>query len=193
MHLLLSGDDEQILVGNFMGDFVKGRLDDRLPARIRQGVKLHRRIDSFAAGDPDFRRSRQRIAPEFGLFRGVLVDIFYDHILAASWDEFASEPRDRFLLRARWATERHRCHLPAELQRLVPFIYAELLPSYGSLSGIAAALVRMSRRIGHPNPLLGAERELLRLRAELETDFRRFLPVIGNFTEDWLRNPGNFL
>ena len=47
-HMLLSGTDDQILVGNFMGDFVKGPLLERFPERIRRGITLHRRIDSFA-------------------------------------------------------------------------------------------------------------------------------------------------
>ena len=47
-HMLLSGNDEQLLVGNFIGDFVKGPLQERFEPRIRQGVMLHRQIDSYA-------------------------------------------------------------------------------------------------------------------------------------------------
>jgi acyl carrier protein phosphodiesterase len=53
--MLLSGDDEQLLTGNFMGDFVKGALNDRFPSRIRQGITLHRRIDSFAGRNEIFK------------------------------------------------------------------------------------------------------------------------------------------
>ena len=52
-HMLLSGNDEQLLVGNFMGDFVKGPLQERFEPRIRQGVMLHRKIDSYDDGQID--------------------------------------------------------------------------------------------------------------------------------------------
>jgi len=56
--MFLSGDDPELLVGNFMGDFVKGPLGDAYPTRIRQGLVLHRKIDSFAHNDTDFQASR---------------------------------------------------------------------------------------------------------------------------------------
>ncbi|MGA2151478.1 MAG: DUF479 domain-containing protein, partial [Geobacteraceae bacterium] len=46
-HLYLSGDDPELLVGNLLGDFVKGRLSGNFPDGIERGIELHRRIDSF--------------------------------------------------------------------------------------------------------------------------------------------------
>ncbi len=84
-HLALSGNRAEIMVGNLMGDFVKGRLDGRFPAGIQFGLELHRRIDRFAEDSEHFIRSRHRIDGRFGLFRGALVDLFYDHFLARNW------------------------------------------------------------------------------------------------------------
>ena len=182
VHMLLSGADEQLLVGNFMGDFVKGRLGDRFPEGIRRGVELHRRIDTFASQNRLFSCSRQRISPDYGLYRGVLVDLFYDHLLAAEWDQWSDEPFDRFLTRARRAAERQRSFIPAEMQRVLPVIFDELLPSYRSIEGIAAALGRMSRRISRPNPLNGGEAELVCHREGFAADFRQFMPELRAFT-----------
>ena len=185
-HMLLSGEDDQILVGNFMGDFVKGPLVGRFPERIRQGVLLHRRIDSFATRDDLFQQSRRRLDPQYGLYRGVLVDLFYDHFLVAEWPNWSDEPFEQYLVRTRLIIERQRAELPERLQNLVPVIFEELLPSYGEVSGIGVALERMSRRVTRVNPLAGGEVELLRHYDELHTDFRGFMPLVRRFAADFV-------
>lgn len=175
-HMVLSGDDHQLLVGNFMGDFVKGPLEDRFSPGIRRGVMLHRRIDSHAETDPHFRTSRQRLAPVYGLYRGVLVDLFYDYFLVNSWQQWCDEPLDAYLTRTRGIIEANRDSLPLAMHRLVPVIFEELLPSYGSVAGIGTALSRISRRLQRSNPLAGGEGELLRHHDGLYEDFQAFTP-----------------
>jgi acyl carrier protein phosphodiesterase len=184
--MLLSGGDDQILVGNFMGDFVKGPLGGRFPERIRQGVTLHRRIDSFAGSDELFQCSRRRLDPHYGLYRGVLVDLFYDHFLVVEWSNWSGEPFDRYLDRTRSIIERYQAELPERMQKLVPVIFEELLPSYGEVSGIGKALERMSRRVARTNPLAGGEAELLRHYLDLRADFRGFMQLVRRFAEDFI-------
>jgi acyl carrier protein phosphodiesterase len=189
-HMLLSGRDDQLLVGNFMGDFVKGPLQERFAPRIRQGVMLHRRIDSYAEGHPLFRQSRQRLAPAYGLYRGVLVDLFYDHFLINDWDAWCDEPFADWLARTRAVVESYHTSLPEEMQRLVPVIFDELLPSYVTVEGIGRALHRISRRISRPNPLSGGEEELRRHHDGLRSDFLAFMPEITRFADE-LINPSS--
>ncbi len=181
LHMLLSGDDDQLLVGNFMGDFVKGLLQDRFPHRIRQGVQLHRQIDLFAERNPHFRQSRQRLDPAYGLYRGVLVDLFYDYFLVNDWGNWCEEPFAAYLARTLVVVERHRYDLPTEMQRLVPIIFDELLPTYGTIEGIDAALGRLARRIRRPNPLASGVAELRQHHDLLHVDFRAFMPEISHF------------
>ena len=185
-HMLLSGADDQILLGNFMGDFVKGPLGDRFPERIRLGVMLHRRIDSFASRADLFQLSRRRLEPKYGLYRGVLVDLFYDHFLVAEWHDWSDEPFDRYLARSRSIIEQYRAELPERLQKLVPVIFEELLPSYGKVNGIGSALERMSRRVTRANPLAGGEAELMRHYDDLRSDFRGFMPLVRRFAADFV-------
>lgn len=186
-HLYLSGDDPGILVGNFMGDFVKGRVGDEYPIPVRQGIVLHRRIDSFAQNHPLFRRSRQRLAPSNRHYRGVMVDLFYDHYLALEWDDWSNEPLEEWLARVREVIERYITLLPGRLPVILPLIFDELLPSYREIEGIGHALERMSGRIRHPNPLAGGEAELARNYAGLRDDFRQFLPDARRFVRDFLK------
>jgi acyl carrier protein phosphodiesterase len=185
-HMLLSGSDEQTLVGNFMGDFVKGPLADRFPARIRHGLTLHRRIDSFASRDGHFQRSRLRLHPHYGLYRGVLIDLFYDHFLVREWDHWSNEPFDEYLARTRSIIDVHRIELPERMQSLVPIIFEELLPSYGQVEGIGRALERMSLRVTRTNPLAGGEEQLQRHYDDLRADFRGFMPKVQRFADDFI-------
>jgi acyl carrier protein phosphodiesterase len=186
VHLYLSGDDPEVLVGNFMGDFVKGRMNDSTPHPFRDGIVLHRRIDTFAQQHPLFRQSRLRLAPRYGLYRGAMVDLFYDHFLAGGWEAWSDESLDIWLARIHGIVESHRSSLPERLQGLVPIIFGELLPSYREVAGIGRALERMARRVKRPNPLAGGEGELVSHYAGLEDDFQSFLPAAREFVRDYL-------
>ena len=186
VHLYLSGNDPEILAGNFMGDFVKGRLNDSSPHPFQDGIVLHRRIDTFAQHHPRFRQSWQRLAPRYGLYRGAMVDLFYDHFLARGWEAWSYEPLEIWLARKQEIVESHSSSLPERLQGLVPIIFGELLPSYREVEGIGLALERMARRVKRPNPLAGGEEELVSHYMGLQDDFQSFLPAAREFA-------GNFL
>jgi acyl carrier protein phosphodiesterase len=186
-HLYLSGDDPDILTGNFMGDFVKGPLNDRYPSRLRRGIELHRRIDSFAQHEPHFVRSRLRLDPAFGLYRGVLVDLFYDHFLAVGWQRFSAQLLALYLKKARRIIESRGDQLPPRLSGLVPVIFEDMIPSYLEVSGVGLALARMSRRLPRQNPLAEGGGELVRHYMALKEDFEGFLPQVAAFAEGFLQ------
>jgi len=181
-HIYLSGSDPELLVGNFMGDFVKGPLDDTYSPRIREGLMLHRKIDSFAQRHPAFQTSRLRLPAYYRLYRGILVDLYYDHFLAKEWDSWSEMLFADFLANARGIIENYLTVMPKQLQLFVPIIFNELLPSYESVSGIQSALERMARRVRRPNPLAEGGAELTRHYEGLKADFERFIVAAQHFT-----------
>ena len=182
-HLFLSNGASQLLVGNLMGDFVKGRLDGRLPPGIEQGIILHREIDSFAGQNRHFLRSKHRIDQSFGHYRGVLVDLFYDHFLAAHWEDYADVPYSVFISDAWRVVSDHREYLPDRLQRIMPLMFRIWLPSYREIGGIAAVLQRMSRfRLRRANRLGEGIEALIMHYGELYEDFRNFIPELIHST-----------
>jgi len=189
-HMYLSGDNPELLVGNFMGDFVKGLLDDFYPQRIRQGLVLHRRIDSFAQKNAAFQASRLRLPARYGLYRGVLVDLFYDHFLANEWDSWSGRPLGEYLVWARRIIEEHQALMPQRLQALIPVMFDELLPSYSSIAGIESALYRMSRRVKRANQLAEGGRELSLHYRELQADFGKFMITVNQFSRDFIESGG---
>lgn len=190
-HMYLSGDDPELLVGNFMGDFVKGPLGEAYAPRIRQGLMLHRKIDSFAQRDANFQASRLRLSTEYGLYRGILVDLFYDHFLAKEWDSWSHIPFPDYMAETRGIIEKHLAIMPPQLQEFVPIIFNELLPSYKSIAGTEAALQRMSRRIRRTNPLAEGAAELSRHYKALKLDFELFIIAAKHFSIGIIENGGD--
>jgi acyl carrier protein phosphodiesterase len=183
-HLRLSGDEPEMLVGNLMGDFVKGRLTGSFPPGIERGIGLHRRIDSFAEGNEKFRESKARLDPSFGLYRGVMVDLFYDHFLALHWDDYSPVQFDVFVAAAYRVMMEYEGVLPERLVRVLPVIFTELIPSYREVGGIERALGRMAARLGRANPLGEGTGELVRHYMGLEEDFRRFFPEAIDYVRE---------
>jgi acyl carrier protein phosphodiesterase len=184
--MYLSGCDPELLVGNFMGDFVKGSIGNAYAPRIALGLKLHRKIDCFAQNNLHFQTSRLRLAPRYGLYRGVLVDLFYDHFLAIEWTSWAKTPLSEYISSTRTIVESYLDIMPERLREFVPIIYTELLPSYAQISGIESALARMSRRVARANLLAEGGAELTIHYDELKADFGRFIIEAQRYSTEFI-------
>ncbi len=178
-HLYLAGPDPEARLGNLMGDFVKGPVPAELPAGLQRGIVLHRRIDSFTDGHPMFRRSRQRLSPEFRRYGGILIDVFYDHLLIRHWPDFHAQALDDFIEEVHQLLQRRLPDLPAAMQRSMRYLLAnDLLRSYGDPAGVARALAGLERRLSRPSNLAAAVTELEFNYPGLSTDFRQFFPEL---------------
>ncbi len=186
-HALLAGESPALVVGGVVGDWIKGPLPAGLPEDLARGVALHRAIDSFAETHPAFCASRARMSPARRRYAGVLVDIFYDHLLARDWARYRGDGLGSYcaLVYRQIADRRH--HLPDSSHRALDLMAAEdWLQSYGGLEGIADVLARMARRARQPNPLAGGEADFVAAAEGFERDFRDWLPDAQHFVADWL-------
>lgn len=182
-HLLLSPDNDMVRLGNLSGDFLRGVDEAALPAAMRRGVALHREIDRFTDAHPVVAASRARVRPPHRRFAGVLVDVFYDHLLACRWDEHAPVPLATFTRAAEAALAQHHALLPPALQQIAPAMAAEgWLGSYQTLAGVERALGRIQARMRRPAALAAAAHELRDQRPTFERDFQRFFPELQRHT-----------
>lgn len=150
-HLFLSGNDEQIMVGNFIGDYVKGKDLERFPGNIRKGIEMHRQIDVFTDSHPRFREAKSYFRTEFGLYSGIVIDFLYDHFLAKNWNEYSDFTLRTFAKLSHAVLLKNFRFLPARVQGFLPFlIQNRRLESYASVSGIAEALNIMSKYTSLP-------------------------------------------
>ena len=88
-HAYLSFNTSEILVGNMISDFVKGKKQYDYPPLVQKGIKLHRSIDDFTDTHPSTHAIRKYFQPVYGLYSGAFVDIVYDYFLANDEKEFA--------------------------------------------------------------------------------------------------------
>ena len=179
LYLAKSGDDD--LVGNLLGDFIKGPVEDA-PARYQAGIRLHRGIDSFTDDHLTVAASRGRIQGTRRRYAGIIVDMCYDHFLARDWEVRSEEPLDVFSARVYGLLTERRDHLPPRLARALPWMQREdWLGSYRDPAGIALALDRIGLRLKRGNALIGSGAELLSHYEGLGADFDSFFPDLEAF------------
>ncbi|NJK73646.1 MAG: DUF479 domain-containing protein [Richelia sp. CSU_2_1] len=181
-HLFLSAGTPESLIGNLLGDFVKGSTVNLYDGEIRKGIDLHRKVDSYTDSHVIVRSSKSLISPQRRRFAGVLVDVFYDHFLAKNWREYSEVPLSDFARCAYKILQDNRDILPESLQRVLPIIIArDLLSSYQEISEIASTLARMSARIKRINNLASGIEDLTVNYQQLESDFRAFFPDLISY------------
>lgn len=183
-HLYLAGPDPDDRIGNLMGDFVKGPIPEHLPLAWRQGIALHRRIDSFTDRHPLVLRSKRRLIPPFRRYGGIIIDLFYDHFLATQWEHYHDQALSDFADEINRLLERRIHALPVHMQRSMHYLLQyNLLYAYRDSDGIARALRGLASRLSRPSPLGEAIEQLHQHRTGLNEDFARFFPELIRFSE----------
>lgn len=184
-HIYLSGENEKLVVGNFIGDYVKGKSYLGFPENIQKGILLHRQIDTFTDNHPNFRKAKQFFIDEFGLYSGIVIDFFYDYFLALNWQLYSDVSLRTFSKKAHAILLSNYYHLPKKVQRFLPFlIQNRRLESYATVDGIQKSLEIMSRYTSLPEK---SEKAVKILNANfhfLEDNFTVFMREIIDFVEN---------
>jgi acyl carrier protein phosphodiesterase len=196
VHFLLAGDDEELRLGNVLGDFVKGRVErfahPGLTDRIRTGIQLHRAIDAYSDHHPAVIRSKRILAPEYGRLSGAIVDVFYDHVLARRWADHHHRPLPDYSQEV-YRTLRDNLHrLPDALHPLVHAMSrGDWLHGYSSQRGIDRALQGMAARRPVAAAIGTAGRRLADHFDRFAADFEEFMPDLRVRTEEFLAGREN--
>ena len=190
-HLYLSGDNHKIMLGNFIGDFVKGRnaLEQFDPEIIR-GIQLHRAIDEFTDSHPIVTVSKNRLRPKYRHYSGVIVDVFYDHFLARNWDTYHPDLLPDFADKAYGVIQSHDPILPKEVKFMMPYmIKGNWLVNYSYTEGIHRALSGMAKRTPYDSKMEQSVEDLKKNYAEFSQEFATFFPTLKQFATEFLQNP----
>jgi acyl carrier protein phosphodiesterase len=191
LHFLLARDDEELRLGSLLGDMVKGRVErfahPGVTPQLRTGIQLHRTIDSFSDQHPAVHRSKQRLAPRYGRLSGVLVDVFYDHVLARSWTAHHTAPLPAFTQDVYRTLQANLSRLPEAIHPLVGAMTRhDWLLSYASLDGIDRALRGMAHRMPIARGIAPAALDLEQHYDHFADDFATFFPELLAHTEAFL-------
>ncbi len=183
-HIYLSGESEEIILGNFIGDYVKGNKHKQYPERIAYGIMLHRSIDSFTDQHHDVKSCIDLLKPDYGRYAGIVVDIFFDHFLAANWNQYSVYSLRDFAKQAHAVFLSNFRLLPFKVKQFLPFlIQHKRLESYAQIENIRQVLEIMSRRTSLPAKADRAVHILTEEYSLLESLFRSFFEEMINYVE----------
>ncbi|MCS6822119.1 MAG: ACP phosphodiesterase [Microscillaceae bacterium] len=183
-HAALSGEKEEILIGNFIADFVRGSQIGLYSDDIKQGIYLHRKIDMFADTHPYCKASSQLLQPNLGKYASVVVDVFYDHFLAVHWEKFNTQNLGDFAQKTYQILENHKEILPEKPQRILPYMQKQnWFLGYADIANIRHALMRLAQRAKYANNIAQATDLLEKYYHELEHHFLAFFPDIQAYVE----------
>jgi acyl carrier protein phosphodiesterase len=185
-HLYLSGNNTELMVGNFIGDFIKGRqaLNKHTPGIIK-GVELHRAIDAFTDTHAVVSASKNRLRPKYRHYSGVIVDVFYDHFLAKNWNAYHDDSLPDFAAQAYQTIQRFDAILPSEVKQMLPYMMqGNWLTSYAHTEGIHRALSGMARRTPYESKMDEAIGDLTTHYNDFKNEFETFFPDLKKYCED---------
>ena len=184
-HLYLSGSDEEIKVGNFIGDFVKGNPRDQYDGKIVDGIIIHREIDRYTDLHPVSQRSKKRLVEKYRHYSGVIIDIFYDHFLANHWSDFSDIPLADFADESYAIMNKHIDIFPEKARFMLPYMERyNWLVNYAKINGIQRTLQGMSQRTSFRSKMEEATADLEENYEDFERDFFDFFPEIrGHISE----------
>lgn len=174
-HIYLSGTNERIQIGNFMGDGIRGKNYKNYHNDIQIGVLLHRSIDSFTDFHPIFRQSKHRLVPKYNHFSGIIVDMFYDHFLAKEWKMYHHEDLQFFTQRFYQSLENHQDELNLKTQQLLPYLtHQNWLERYAHLTDLQQILQQMDNRFAMNSNMSESVDDLHTFYDDFQREFHLF-------------------
>lgn len=183
-HVYLAEDNYESRIGNFLGDFVKGRLGDQYTEGIIKGIKTHRKVDAFTDSHEIIRNTRDLISPERRRWAGVMLDIFFDHFLSRNWSCFSNVGLDEFISTfyadLKTFNNSELNDLEFDFEKIIRH---DWITKYGSIDGLKLVFAGLSKRVNVQNPLDGSECELVKNYDQMESQFMIFFPELIEYVQ----------
>lgn len=181
-HMFLSLDQEDLMIGNLSGDFVRVADIRFMKSEIERGVMLHRKIDKFTDTHSIVSRSIARLTPIHGKYAAVIVDILYDHLLAHNWAAYTTESIEAFKVRNYEILSRRHDDLPDRLQKkIVKMIDRDFIEAYRSFEGMRHIMRFMDKRTSFPSDFESSVDQYESEFEDFNEDFRLFFPELISF------------
>ena len=187
-HALLAGDDEAMQLGGMLGDFVRGRPDPALfPAPVIRGIRLHRAIDTWTDAHPEVLAAKASLPPPYRRYGGILLDMWFDHLLARDFSRWSVRPLAEYSLALRTLLRQRDAVLPPALRQFRGYMELNDLPAgYADRAVLGRALAGIGQRLRRTNPLDTALPVLGAREEELQRRFEVFFPELREFARRWI-------
>jgi acyl carrier protein phosphodiesterase len=181
-HLYLSGDDEGLIIGNYIADSVKGAEINYYSDEVQKGIVLHRKIDAFTDAHAVVKESKARLYNNYKKYAPVIVDIYYDYFLAKNWHLYTNETLNNYTSRMYALVLNNKDVLPSKSLRFTNYmIQYDLLNAYATHEGIDQVLKGMATRASFDSKMEFAIADLKENEALFDKEFKVFFPELEKF------------
>jgi acyl carrier protein phosphodiesterase len=181
-HAYLSFNDQDILAGNMISDFVKGRKQYDYSAGIHRGIVLHRAIDNFTDSHPIVKKAKETFQSVYRLYSGAFIDIVFDHFLSIDKIEFPEKTLLDFTLLVYDRLDKSLPALPPAFQQLFPYMKQQnWLFNYRTAEGIERSfrgLVHRAKFLDESNSAINIFHEQYSF---LNTCYNEFFPDLKSY------------
>lgn len=183
-HIYLSGNDDQLKIGNFVADGIHGK-PHNFPPGVQKGIMLHRAIDTYTDAHPIFRQGTKRLHANYHHYAGVIMDIFYDHFLAKNWAAYSDVPLEDYATGFYNLLNENYDILPDRSKSMIPHMTKfNWLVTYSSIDGIARTLTQMDQRTKNASQMRHSVKELTEFYDVFEAEFTEFFGEIREFVRE---------
>jgi len=174
-HLYLSGNNNEIKIGNFIADHVKGSAITKYSGNVLAGIRLHRLIDTFTDQHPLVAKSNERLRPDFRKYAPVISDVYFDHFLAKNWSKFHHLPLEEYSANSYLLMRSNSELLPERAMHMLEFMESQdWLSNYATIEGMKKALTGLSKRTRFESNMENAHYFLEKNYDAFEKEFNLF-------------------
>ena len=186
-HLVLSGNDSEILFGNFIADAIKGNSYIKWPVNIQKGILLHRYIDNFTDTNHHYLLGKRRFYKKFPKIGGIVNDILYDHLLWKYEHKNQTLQLNQKIIRFYKILDDFADKMPEKINHLYRYMRRDdWLNNYQHEEGIRKILKNMGKRINYSKNLELSFEIYKNSSLDFEKEFELFYKEIKEKTSSFL-------
>jgi acyl carrier protein phosphodiesterase len=188
-HLFLTHHNDDWMVGNMVADFITNKELHGLSAGVREGVMVHRYIDTYTDAHEAVKQSTRRLRFVFHKYAPVVADIYYDFLLIKNWEQYTNYDFEEFRYRTYDILQSRLNDMPPALQERLPKMIAhDWLKNYGTQAGLQFTFDKFAKRTAYKVDFSNAAAILVQYLNEFDEDFNLFFPELMDYIKNDMVN-----
>ena len=178
-HFHLGKSTDEDILGNFIGDFVKGSDYKQYNHKVQRGILMHRCIDSFTDSNIIVLEAKHKFSHLYGHFTGVVMDVFYDYFLSNNWNTFSETSLPDFIEHCYDVLNKYQDDMPFSAQVAYRhMIKNDWLNRYNNLIGLQKTFLGINQYVKRETGMENAIQTLNENKAFLNQNFLSFYPLV---------------
>lgn len=186
-HQVLSFGQQEIQLGNLMGEVIKGKDFEVYKPEIQKGILLHRFIDTFTDSHPIVHQCTKLLHTEQGKYSPIIIDVIFDYLLIKNWSKFVDQDFETFKINCYQIFKSSEEIFPPRLTEILYYMLKyDWFANYSTLEGVSKTLENIGKRTPYENNLHNTHPVLLQNIEALEQNFLEFYPILEKNCHDFL-------